>query len=195
MKLIDLLVRELPKHGGWPIEAVECERFVDESNIDFYDHYGNWDDDCSEKYGANFAQECVREKGYSGEKERVSREEYEDSIAALKQPAWNGEGLPPVGCECELFDCENWNPVIIKFVGDKYVVTERTDLGYEVVYCVAERPERFRPILTEEEVSRAHAVEFLAQIIEYRHGCNHVAMGRWIYDAIAGGEIPHITLK
>lgn len=108
---------------------------------------------------------------------------------------WNGEGLPPVGCECELFDCENWNPVIIKFLGDKYVVTERIDLGYEVVYCVAERPERFRLIRTEEEVSRAHAVESLAQIIEYRHGCNYVALGRWIYDAIAAGKIPHITLK
>ncbi|KAE9794106.1 hypothetical protein GP662_28720, partial [Escherichia coli] len=52
MKLIDILVQELPKHGGWPDGAVECCRFVDEANIDFYDESGNWPIDCGEKYGA-----------------------------------------------------------------------------------------------------------------------------------------------
>lgn len=51
MKLIDLLVQELPKRGGWPEGAVECQRFVDEATIDFYDENGNWDDDCSLTYG------------------------------------------------------------------------------------------------------------------------------------------------
>lgn len=107
--------------------------------------------------------------------------------------SWNGEGLPPVGCECELFDCENWNPVIIKFVGDKYVVTERTDLGYEVVYCVAERPERFRPIRSESDRNREETKNAIAELCRASASNGHSA--DMIYDAIAAGKIPHITLK
>ncbi|AXH43451.1 hypothetical protein MZUP3_320 [Erwinia phage vB_EhrS_49] len=74
---------------------------------------------------------------------------------------WDGNGLPPVGCECELYDCEQWNPVRVKFVGDKYVVTDRIDLGYEVVYCLAEKPDRFRPIRTEAERKREDRIKAL----------------------------------
>lgn len=59
MKLIDILVRDLHKFGGWPNGAVECHRFVDEANIDFYDADGEWQEDCFIRYG-NFAQEAVR---------------------------------------------------------------------------------------------------------------------------------------
>ncbi|MEA5104739.1 hypothetical protein [Pantoea sp. S18] len=191
MKLIDLLVRELPKHGGWPRGAVECERFVDESNIDFYDHYGNWDDDCSEKYGANFAQECAREKGYSGEKERVSREEYEDSIAALKQPVWNGYGLPPVGCECEFqnFSDSPWTQVrVIHYNGDE-VWLEPLNGAQSFVLG---NPEGFRPIRTEAERKRDEAISAMRESLGHAAGLIEVAN---IYRAIAAGKIPHITLK
>lgn len=105
---------------------------------------------------------------------------------------WNGEGLPPVGCECDFFDCENWNPVMIKFVGDKYVVTERTDLGLEVVYCAAERPEHFRPIRTEAERKRDEAINALSEHFGHGAGLHNIS---GLYDKIADGKIPHITLK
>lgn len=109
---------------------------------------------------------------------------------------WNGEGLPPAGCKCELFDCEDWNPVMIKFVGDKYVVTERTDLGYEVVYCVAERPERFRPILTEAQRKREQFIDAVSQVeILGFSAIKSFEDAAVLYDAIAAGKIPHITLK
>lgn len=109
---------------------------------------------------------------------------------------WDGEGLPPAGCECELFDCDQWNPVIIKFVGDKYVVTERTDLGYEVVYCLAERPERFRPVRTEADRKRDEAAVALTFVLTSLPRDQHVT--EWSYailEKIVAGKIPHITLK
>lgn len=115
-----------------------------------------------------------------------------ESLATKQDEGWNGEGLPPVGCQCELFDCEDWNPVIIKFVGDKYVVTERTDLGYEVVYCVAERPERFRPIRSEADRKREEAINEIASLIGRGTFCDDAA---GIYDAIADGKIPCVKLE
>lgn len=62
MKLIDLLVKELPKRGGWPEDAVECCRHYGTNSIDFYDETGNWDDDCHLKYGKDFAKDCIYEE-------------------------------------------------------------------------------------------------------------------------------------
>ncbi|RBO13351.1 hypothetical protein [Pantoea sp. 3_1284] len=109
---------------------------------------------------------------------------------------WNGDGFPPVGCECELFDCENWNPVIIKFVGEKYVVTERTDLGCEVVYCLAKRPDRFRPICTESNRIRSEICDKIyGAMCKAERKDNRSDMAEAVYDAIATGKIPQITLK
>lgn len=109
---------------------------------------------------------------------------------------WNGVGLPPVGCECELYDCEQWNPVRIKYVGEKYVVTDRTDLGYEVVYCLAEKPERFRPLRTEAERKIDEAAVALTFALTSLPRDQHVT--EWAYaivEKIEAGAIPHITLK
>ncbi|HCT6523174.1 TPA: hypothetical protein OT511_001373, partial [Escherichia coli] len=34
----------------------------------------------------------------------VTKQQYESSLAALQKPAWNGEGLPPVGMHCKIVD-------------------------------------------------------------------------------------------
>lgn len=84
MKLIDILVRDLHKFGGWPDGAVQCHRFVDESNIDFYDKDGNWSEDCFLKYWP-FAQEAVTESMAPCASETVTREQYEAALAAARQ--------------------------------------------------------------------------------------------------------------
>ncbi len=103
---------------------------------------------------------------------------------------WNGEGLPPVGCECELYDCEEWSPVKIKYIGEKYVVTDRKDLGYEVVYCLAEKPDRFRPIRTEAERKRDEACKAMTDRIDMDSYLAGI-----IYDDIAAGKIPGVRLE
>lgn len=95
MKLIDILVQELPKRGGWP-EGVtslcqghdrQLERLEGDDSFDMnvfieplIKEHRKW---------AFTASEC--------DAEIVTREQYE---AALKQSVWDGTGLPPVGSLC-----------------------------------------------------------------------------------------------
>ena len=172
MKLIDLLVPEFNKSGGWPKSL--------DSAVRMKLPCGYW---TRELNGTLFFTD-------KSSNHRIYKGEYEAALAASKQDEWSGDGLPTVGCECELFDCDEWNPVVIKFVGDKYVVTERTDLGYEVVYCLAERPDRFRPIRTEAERKRDDACKAMTDRIDMD---NYLA--GIIYDDIASGKIPGIRLE
>ncbi len=96
MKLIDLLVQELPKRGGWPEGAVECCWFRDEKDLDFFDVNGNWD-----RQPINpFDLSGVAFQPNEGNMQEIKKHEYESALSASQQPAWNGEGLPPVGIEC-----------------------------------------------------------------------------------------------
>lgn len=79
MQLIDLLLKELPKYGGWPAEAVECVRFVDESTIDFYDSTGNWPYNCSKVYG-RIASRLVRKPSMPLECETVYYKDYKNAL-------------------------------------------------------------------------------------------------------------------
>lgn len=79
MQLIDVLLKELPKYGGWPAEATECFRFVDEATIDFYDSTGNWPYDCAEIYGG-IASGLVREPSRPLESEVVYYEDYKNAL-------------------------------------------------------------------------------------------------------------------
>ncbi|ECB1254689.1 hypothetical protein EU404_20355 [Salmonella enterica subsp. enterica serovar Weltevreden] len=79
MQLIDLLLKELPKYGGWPAGAAECFRFVDEATIDFYDSNGNWPYDCQELYGA-IALALVREPSVPLDSEVVYYEDYKNAL-------------------------------------------------------------------------------------------------------------------
>lgn len=204
MKLIDLLVKELPKRGGWPEGAVECERFMDEATIDFYDKNGNWPVDCGEEYGA-IAVECInpREAGDGFRKESVKKDEYESALAASQQPAWNGEGLPPVGTECLVTPhnnlwgfslCGNYRGKVIAYKAERFWF--EVDFGEDII----SRTDKvdFKPIRTEAERKRDEFAKSL---------CDHLDdLTDWdspvgkvhalaIYDAIAAGKIPHITLK
>lgn len=181
MKLIDILVQELPSRGGWP-EGVKCIKQGDISGTIFLDRYDGKELFISQVIATDAS------KGF------VTREQYEAALAASKVPAWNGEGLPPVGCECELYDCEQWNPVKIKFVGDKYVVTDRTDLGYEVVYCLSEKPDRFRPIRTEAERKRESIIHALDYILTQTFD-QDASLPVELYKAIAAGNIPGLKLE
>ncbi|EPT8939188.1 hypothetical protein ACVS9W_002729 [Cronobacter dublinensis] len=196
MKLIDLLVQELPKRGGWPEGAVECERYLHEAQIDFYDKDGNWGADCGKVYGHDFAAACVkpREKGDGVRIERVTREQYEAALAAAQQPVWDGEGLPPIGCECEsrfilggkwfFFRCVAVDCGIAFGWAGKDAVT--LDKGsYE-----------FRPIRSEADKKRDEAIESIKAILMYDYGddprLNDAVI---LYDAIAAGKIPHIRIE
>ncbi|EPI9101735.1 hypothetical protein ACTBWA_004346 [Salmonella enterica subsp. enterica serovar Newport] len=79
MNLIDLLLKELPKYGGWPAGAAECVWFVDGATIYFYDSNGNWPYDCHELYG-DIASAIVRKPSVLVETEVVYYEDYKNAL-------------------------------------------------------------------------------------------------------------------
>ena len=199
MKLIYLLVQELPKRGGWPEGAVECCRHYGTNSIDFYDETGNWDDDCYLKYGKDFAKDCIYEEtSESHHLQSISRSEYESALAASQKPAWNGEGVQPVGCECECeisFSGKSLGQCEVLFVGDSLIVwkqksSQQEGSGYH-------RHMNIRPLRTEAERKRDAAAEaidwYMPEFIpdtpnDYYHA-------KKIYDAIAAGKIPGVKLE
>ena len=195
MKLIDLLVQELPKGGGWPKGAVECCRHYGTNSIDFYDETGNWDDDCYLKYGKDFAKDCIYEEtSVSYRLQSISRSEYEAALSASKKPAWDGEGLPPVGCECEIsFSGKSLGQCEVLFVGDSLIVwkqksSQQEGSGYH-------RHMNIRPLRTESERKRDAAIEKIKELLMFDYGDDpRVNDATFIYDAIAVGKIPGVKL-
>lgn len=193
MKLIDLLVQELPKHGGWPEGAVECQRFVDEATIDFYDENGNLDDDCSLTYGP-IASQLIRKQTFPCESGQVTRKQYESALAASQKPAWNGEGVPPVGCECEFISNDtSWGAVmVIGIDGDKVVFRPSGESYYGIT--PSER-QIFRPLNHETKIKQ-EAIKKIKELLIFDYGDDpRVNDATFIYDAIAAGKIPGVKLE
>lgn len=125
----------------------------------------------------------------------VTPEQYEAALAASKQVVWGGEGLPPVGVECERSWCgDKWLLSKIEFIGAENVVMRLATR--EASYRLDEV--RFRPIPTEAERKREYATN--AMSVYWRAKAGEESDGKLksiydiIYDAIAAGSIPGIQL-
>lgn len=196
MKLIDLLVQELPKRGGWPEGAVECCRHYGTNSIDFYDETGNWDDDCYLKYGKDFAKDCIYEETSGSHRlQSISRSEYESALDASQKPAWNGEGFPPVGCECECQFLNAWHVCKILFVGAEVIVgvIDDSERAFSVNHT------KFRPLQSEAKRKREVAAQALCDSCggsgKVDENLGFGIMWLDIYDATAAGKIPGVKLE
>lgn len=217
MKLIDLLVQELPKRGGWPEGALSITQDDDgslcawDTNDPHYDwfswkhHTGNslmhfW-------YGEEWATPLS-----SDHKESiVTYWQYKAALAASQKPAWNGEGVPPVGAKVEFFINPKFgyrNDWIPDAGTEMEVVAHKTTTdGNDVAVCYWDEggagrscclvPESLKPLRTEAKRKRDAAVEaihwYMPEFIpdtpnEYYHA-------KKIYDAIAAGKIPGVKLE
>lgn len=193
MKLIDLLVKELPKRGGWPDGAIECCRHYGTNSIDFYDETGNWDDDCYLKYGKDFAKDCIYEETSGSHLlQSISRSEYESALAASQKSAWNGEGLPPVGCECEyISNGTSWGKVkVIGLDGEKIVIRPSGEIYYAIT---PSNKDVFIPFRTEEEKKRDIVVGAIKELFKCSNDPS-VDDATLIFNAIAAGKIPGVKL-
>lgn len=118
----------------------------------------------------------------------VTRSQYESALAASQKPAWSGEGLPPVGCECECQFLDAWHVCKVLFVGEEFAVgvIDGSERAFSVNHT------RFRPLLSEADKKRDEVINEIASM-----------MGRGtfyedaecIYDAIAAGKIPGVKLE
>nr|DAH11558.1 MAG TPA: hypothetical protein [Caudoviricetes sp.] len=113
-------------------------------------------------------------------------------------PVWNGEGLPPVGCECEWQDknTKQWQPVKVVYASEWVTVIREInkEKGDDLVEIAIENYGddarlKFRPILSESELKREEAVK----AITLTGWCQTAA--EEIYDLIAAGKVPGMKLE
>lgn len=137
MKLIDLLVQELPKRGGWPKNANEVP---ESANV-------SWG---VPPWGCNPMAFCMASH------EIVTKEQYEAALSAEQHPVWDGEGLPPVGTKCE-FKCATgvWSEVEITAIARNGLCF--VEPGKDGENYVAFSRE-FRPIRSEADKNRDDAI-------------------------------------
>lgn len=197
MKLIDLLVQELPKRGGWPHNALSITQDDDgslrawDTNDPHYEgfswkhHTGNslvyyW-------HGINAVPlSCDHRESI------VTYWQYKAALAASQKPAWSGEGLPPCGVECEWLASgdHDWLPVtVLVYDGDGACLKPSDGSQPFFVGNVC----GFRPIRTEAERNRDAAIGAMQR--EADEGDNWIySEYEIIYDAIAAGKIPGVKL-
>ncbi|EPS0644764.1 hypothetical protein ACVBEK_003560 [Cronobacter malonaticus] len=204
MKLIDLLVQELPKRGGWPDGAVTAWQSTHDGEVYFLKENGEYAEE--NNGGRKWYFEITRDRG---EEYTVTREQYEAALAAAQQPVWDGEGLPPVGTICEYQTSSNGKlPVRIECVTQDGVAF--TWLGgpdqYKGLDCVSAfyAAKYFKPIRSEADTKREAVVTALAKAggdVHFEYGRKTIdgelSSPGWykLYDIIAAGEIAGIGIE
>ncbi|SEP40355.1 hypothetical protein [Enterobacter sp. NFIX58] len=175
MKLIDILVRELPDLGGWPPSTESLYQNAKGRLVGTQGCIVNTVD---------MKLSVVAEDTHRS----VTRQQYEATLAASK-PEWDGEGLPPVGCECEYKDAgtEEWMPVEIKYSSNQIVVFSGRirfrESAVEISKDVVIDNPQFRPIRSEADRKRD---SIISKIEKAYKDCPHSdAVPRAIYEVIA----------
>lgn len=252
MKLIDILVEELPKNGGWPDGIEKLEQYPDGSlfcgtkyksyfKFPIVDDYGD-DEVTRAEYEAALAVknegwiewgggECpvsdstIVEVRYRNgevkaaapadfyewghgrphfvttgrdiiayrlhklqEAEQAKADEEADLNECIGQdasPAWTGEGLPPVGCECECQFRGGWQKCTILFSGKQIVVAMVDDDEYPF----ESKGLLFRPIRSEADKRREEAIKDMT----LTGWCESAA--EEMYDLIAAGKVRGVKLE
>lgn len=170
MKLLELLVQELPKRGGWP---------------------EGYDVVSTNGYGAVWAYKtkgCIagRELYFHSTTEgHVTREQYEAALAAAPKVKWDNSGYPPVGAECEIryLHAKNAEWVFFRCVAvDCGVVFGWT--GKEPV-TLSQTDYQFRPIHSERE----KFAELLADKSIMGDNWQMQVVGLKIYDALKADKL------
>lgn len=189
MTLLELLVEELPGRGGWPnwgiLAVQDVDKWICFSTLPEVEiNGGEWTNNGGEWVS------CIKNCEHLAEdysKAIITREQYEAALAASKSK-WDGEGLPPVGCECmvrgEIGD-DGWY--------ECKVITHTFFAGYNcavfqtesTVSCSSEG--NFRPIRSESDKKRDEAVFAIAELCRSSASNGHSA--ELIYDAIKSGKI------
>ncbi|KAA6001448.1 hypothetical protein [Pantoea sp. M_5] len=99
---------------------------------------------------------------------------------------WNGEGLPPVGCECEREVPGGWSRCRINYASSALIVYQMLDTGNE--YASTLSAFKFRPIRTEAQRKRDDRIasldNFINGFLKSTNG-NHAHLGEAIYEWLA----------
>lgn len=179
MTLLELLVKELPKSGGWP----GGYNFI---STDGYNAV--W------AYSSNGGLRGMSMHLHCYKHAIVTRDQYEAASAASQQPVWDGEGLPPVGVECEITAHNNrWGLLGGSIYKGSVIAYSGEEFWFKAVdgTSTITRTDKvdFRPIRTEANRKREEAIKALTEWISEGYSPTQ------IYDlAIVKGEIPGVKL-
>ncbi|HGH4643597.1 TPA: hypothetical protein ACJIWE_000722 [Enterobacter roggenkampii] len=118
-------------------------------------------------------------------------------IAAREKLAeWDGEGLPPVGCECEFKANDgSWGIGTVLCVGKNRIFWLCHEDGDE--YTSEVNPQEFRPVRSEANKKRDEVAKGLVEYLDKETDIDNVFSIQDVigfYDAIAAGKIPHIRI-
>ncbi|ELQ6105672.1 hypothetical protein R2233_000810 [Cronobacter turicensis] len=203
MNLIELLVQELPKRGGWP-EGVAAMAQDTDGDVK---HCSDTEDIKIGSYvtgrsciGGSYSMRMM-EVTEDQATAIVTREQYEAALAAAQQPIWDGKGLPPVGCECEVVDPdgvlvygEGESGEVVAHVENTAVIRMSYGLG-----CFESR--FLRPVRSEAGKKRDEVIESIFDILnDYDFEMVHIRadqkrIANDIVERIASGMIPHIRIE
>ena len=145
MTLLELLVKELPKRGGWPESYTpQLDSFIKKEKLVLI---VNSQYSCFEDWDGN----------------RVERDQYQSALAASQKVEWSGDGLPPVGCVCESQ---------YKVHGSDWVHFECIAVDGKALFgwsnntpvALQSNTHNFRPLCTEAERKRDEAIDEMREI-------------------------------
>lgn len=135
------------------------------------------------------------------EAEQAEADEEADLNECIGQdatPVWNGEGLPPVGVECEIQFIKDTPPqewFSFKLIGmhdEIVIVTLDGENTWRHISKFSPDKVTFRPIRSEAERKRDESLRVIYEILDAGTSTKQDAAD--IYDAIAAGKIPGVTL-
>ena len=180
MKLIDLLVQELPKHGGWPQSVTHIGQDYDRELM----FYGRG----RAMTGIFLDELAIDHRKRGGNGAEITQEQYESALAASQKQIWKGEGLPPVGCECECHVDEGViHCIVVGYDFDGKAVVMR-NVPVRKYFSIQANSWRIKPMRTEAERKRDAAVDAFNCLSPIE------LSGELAYDAIAAGKIPGVKL-
>ena len=195
---------KLAKNDGW-IEWGGGECPVDGSerlDVQFRDSYFNKDVIASSLRWSHLnwrsdiiAYRLHRDINSLANDDRLEQDLNECIGQDVDMPEWNGEGLPPIGCACEMQDSKGtWLPVEIIAKNDGFTFGWSYD--YRIV-LFGDKADEFRPLRTESEKSR----EKLAASLHIAAGASPIefnGIGPLYFnlaDAIISGSVFGTTFK
>lgn len=199
MKLIDLLVQELPKRGGWPHDALSITQDNDgslcvwDTNDPHYDGF-SWKHHTRNSLMYIWHGEGAMPLASDHNESIVTYWQYKAALSASQKPAWNGEGLPPAGCECEyISNGTSWGKVkVIGLDGEKIVIRPSGEIYYAIT---PSNKDVFIPFRTEAERKHEAVLESICAVLEMvAQDYKRKDEAKLIYEAIAAGKIPGVKL-
>ena len=180
MKLIDLLVQELPKRGGWPagVDAVEQD-----SEGQLFEMESDYCSDFKLKKCDDWIADVV------------TRQQYESALATSQKQTWNGEGVPPVGCECECHVDEGViHCIVVGYDFDGKAIVMR-NVPARKYFSIQANSGRIKPLRTEAERKHEAVLESICAVLEMvAQDYKREDEAKLIYEAIAAGKIPGVKL-